>query len=155
MPVKQEFTYEPSPQKIEQPEDIIRLLEDVRDSIIHIDSDFDGRDLKKVLQIIEDERKYRVNGNKVIEIDLSEAYYLVNSFRTDSEGGCKSCVNFRRVILNEDRDSFLYCGVHESFEKTPDECGYGMGSSPMISKHYNDPCGDHQAKFPKTLSQLL
>lgn len=136
------------------PESVLSMLKDVRIDIGKLDCSFADADLIKVLSIVE-AGKYEVNGNVSIHINLSSAKSVINAYREYSEGGCQSCSEFRKNVLNEDLDFFGYCDVKEDSEETPKKCGYGAGFSPLVRKHYQEPCKSWKPHFSPKLEELI
>jgi len=153
MPTKQKLTYESSVDRINGPEDILILLDDVRTSILQINPNFKG-DLKNIVKIV-GTGIYEVNGEISKELDLSSARGLIEYFREHSEGGCQSCISLgRQTIDAQDASSGFYCQISDPDYDGKKGVKYA-GFSPKVSRHYKNPCEVHNPFFSTTLDKLL
>lgn len=140
----------------EVPAKILAMIKEARSEIGKFDPSFSVLDLKEVIRII-DAGNYDITGTVQTRIDLSEAKGKIQTYRDNSEGGCQSCTEFMRHVLNDDMDSFCYCNTHEHRERTPKECRYGRGFSPKVKVHYHTPCSPEHWKprFSPKLEKLI
>ncbi len=155
MPLKQQLTYVPIVREIVGSKDILRMLKDVRNSIINIEPDFEKRTLKETLEIAES-GNYLVEGQMLIELDLSLAKNQIKFYRENSEWGCRSCLNLVADCSIDVKDFwFWYCKKHEDSDKVIEELNSDGGFSPLIEEYYENGCDDNNLRFSRTLSQLF
>ena len=148
--------YEPIIKKIKDisPESVLKMVSNVRREIGELDPSFADVDLVRVVAVIE-AGKYEINGRITTNLDLSSAKDIINIYRNNSEGGCKSCSDFSSDIINNDRDTFFYCEKKEHYQRTPKVCGYNIGFSPELKKYYETPCNSWKPKFSLRLEELI
>jgi hypothetical protein len=156
MPLVSNIIYEPKIEEDEEitPDNVLAMLEEVRGEIGNLDPTFLNSTLFGVIKVLEKE-VYKIEGRIPISIDLSKAKEIIDSYRDFSEGGCRSCKSFSKVVLNSDMDTFFFCRLKEDSEKTPRECGYDIGQSPQVKAHYHSPCSSHKPKISIPLSELI
>jgi len=130
--------YEPIIKKIKDisPESVLKMVSNVRREIGELDPSF-------------------ADGRITTNLDLSSAKDIINIYRNNSEGGCKSCSDFSSDIINNDRDTFFYCEKKEHYQRTPKVCGYNIGFSPELKKYYETPCNSWKPKFSLRLEELI
>ena len=136
------------------PESVLCMLHEVRVDLGKLDSSFTDVGLARVLEVVKT-GEYKINGTISTNIDLSDAKSVIEAYRRYSEGGCQSCVDFERNVLNDDMECFFYCGRKEHYIETPKKCGYGRGHSPEVNKHYENPCEEHRPKFSPIIEKLI
>ena len=156
-----EVKYETSIGRLEDlsPESVISMLREVKADIGRLDSSFADSDLARVLAVVE-EGKYKVNGNVSTHVDLLSARSVIYTYRKYSEGGCQSCVNLGREVIDaEDASVGLYCKKLDPDYDADAIEGPRVryeGSSPKIRTHYDKPCGaDWKPKFFPKLEVLV
>ncbi len=156
MPLLSEITYQTEIRSFEDisPQAVLSMLEDIRAEIGKLETSFSEFALGNVLKVVE-KGEYQINGDVSTLVDLSSAKEIIDSYRNYSEGGCQSCLDFGRLVLNEDMDSFSFCTSKEDTKKTPKECGYGAGFSPELHKHYKKPCDIWKPRFSPQLEKLV
>jgi len=135
---------------------VLSMLHDVRKDIGDLDPDFSKKTLPEVVEVIES-GQYEVMNGTLTRINLSSARGIVEAYRRGSEGGCMSCKNEQMIVVDaQDRDCFWFCKVHEVDYKTVTKaCGYGLGSSPMVKIHDQNPCDQWDPKFSRTLEKVM
>ncbi len=141
------------------PSHVLQTLKEVRSEIGSQNSDFREREksLRNVLAVVERGECVFEQGGIQIKIDLSEAKKLIDFYRKYSEGGCQSCIDAGRDVMDaRDATSFVFCKTHEKNPgDTQARCGYNSGFSPMVSQHYKNPCDFWLPRFNQTLEKLL
>lgn len=155
MPLLTDVKYETKISTFEKltPDSVKKMLVDIRERIGELEPSFQTKSLAEVVKMVE-KGKHTIPGKPDIRIDLSQAEGVISSYKRYSEGGCHSCEHMYREFADPmgiDRDSLWYCGVHES----PDGISYGIGDSPMVKKHNNNPCNDWKPQRSPSLAELL
>tara|TARA_Y100000034_G_scaffold128254_1_gene182528 strand:+ start:90 stop:461 length:372 start_codon:yes stop_codon:yes gene_type:complete len=82
------------------PESVMFMLREIKEDIGRLDFSFTEFDLMMVLEVVE-AGEYEIKGNSInTHIDLSSAKSVIVAYRESTEGGCKSCVNLKREMLD-------------------------------------------------------
>ncbi|MCX6749071.1 MAG: hypothetical protein NT076_05710 [Candidatus Pacearchaeota archaeon] len=161
MPILNLMRYEPPITQLKRDGDMVRVLHDLRNSLLQIDGAL-PRDLKlhHVVTIIDRDktRGYQhtlevamgVEGARVQNnIDLSQVAGLLTSYRTSSEGGCVSCSHQASAKPFPD-EIVSYCELYETQEKV----SYKTGFSPRTAQYAKKGCDDRKPIF-RPLAELL
>ncbi len=136
------------------PEAVLSILSDIKVNIGRLESSFAEVDLARVLAVVE-EGKYEIKGDISIRIDLSSAKSVINAYRRDSEGGCKSCVGLGRETIDaQDTTAGWYCRVSDSAFNVDRGVCYS-GFSPKVNTYYNKPCDSWKPKMSPKLEELI
>jgi hypothetical protein len=141
---------------------IINLLKDVQENAALLNANCKYNKLDFILEmvekgewIIEDKRDLkRLEVELHYNLDLSQAKYLVNKYRNDSEGGCKSC-KLREVAYPLPEESFIYCGKVEDKAFAIDNWSNNNFQSPTIKKFSEKGCPDKKPKLSRTIEEVL
>lgn len=138
-------------------EKIINLLKDVRASVALLKPALAKQRLDAILEVVE---KGEWHIQKIFDskdpwveinynIDLYQAKQIIDSYRHNSEGGCKSCKKIASYMPLQD-EHVTYCSLYE--EATVVSCG----DSPRIAKFYEKGCGiDRRPKIKRKLEEVL
>lgn len=159
MPLEQNFTYKvwKGVDYIQgESERIIGLLKDVRSNLSILDKDFKGKSLQEILKLVEEKEliiKHKSDEENpqaelIYNVDLSNARTRVAQYRHNSEGGCKSCKEFRHYMPFQDEHMF-YCNLYENLNKIY------FGNSPRIEKFQKEGCDEKQVKIPMKLEDVI
>ena len=141
------------------PESVLEMLRAVRNDIGSLNPPFVNRSLREVLEVVES-GKYTVEGTLTKKIDLREPQAVIQVYRRQSGGGCRSCVSLGRETIDaQGATSGWYCEISDpDFNKNAvgdrHGCRYS-GFSPKVKEHYDNPCGDWKPKFSKPLDKIL
>jgi hypothetical protein len=140
------------------PESVLDMLNDVKRDIGKIDESFSHFSLTDVLKVIEFGSHY-INGDIEICIDLSSADGIIKTYRRYSEGGCQSCVNLSREIIDaQDGSSGTYCGLEDpDYDKDSIHLPHVKyeGFSSKVDKYYQNPCESWKPRFSPILEEII
>ncbi len=163
MTLVQEVKYESGIKDLKEvnPEVVFSMICDVRRDIGRINASFLEKDLKSVLGRILD-GKYEIRGAEVTSrIDLSEAKRIVEYYKEYSEGGCQSCQNLRKDVIDaEDHLIGSYCNVEDP-DYNRSKAGYESGLryaglTPKVRIYFHIPCADSwKPIFSPKLEELV
>jgi len=147
--IENNLTYQPPIEEIKTENDVILLMDSVKDDISHLNTLTKFFPLSGVLNII-NKGVYRIKRKDGVydAIDLSKAQSLISDYKSASEGGCKSCKYIKRSKPYSD-ETLSYCGFSEK-EKEISEFFMQNDSetySPKIKKHLEKGCEDRESKF--------
>lgn len=152
MSIKNNLTYEPPFKELEKEEEIISLLNDVKDSLYILDESI-NIPLDKIVSVI-DKEVYDIKQNSFLfnSINLSQAKNFLDSYRYKSEGGCRSCQEMRRIKPLPD-ETILYCGLYENEEEALANMN-NSSQSDRIKKYFEKGCDKRKAIF-RPLEEVL
>jgi len=151
MPIITKRVYEPSMCTIESEEDISRLIKDVMTSIEEVDSLNFLKSKIATLKLVES-GGYRLHERIAeLNIDLSKAKELVEYYRANSEGGCKSC-RYGISFHTAPDEHHAYCSLNETEE---DILSTDKQFSTYIQMHSDKGCKDIKRKFTRTIEEIL
>jgi hypothetical protein len=136
-------------------ERVLGMLEDVKANIGEVSFPLGRMDLAGVLKIVES-GTYDSKGDQItLRIDLSAAKNIVENYRRESEGGCYSCVNLTKQVIDaQDATSGTYCGKSDPDFDSKKGVKF-CGPSSKISKYADDGCIYWESKLSPPLEVLL
>jgi len=127
------------------------ILYDIRNSLSKIDGLYKNMPLLVFLNSIESEDYFTIKTNNLfdIEIDLREVQRYIQNYKYNSENGCRSCKDMRKVDVAPD-EKFIYCGRYEKRIALNPDGGY----SKKIMKHMEKGCEKLNPKL-KPISEFI
>lgn len=155
MALKQIIKYESPIKKLKSENDILLLLENVRNDIRNLEPLFNSKSLKEVVKIIEHgsyQLPISLSSKIKQEIDLSEAQSLLKIYHFLSEGICNSCQLLEITKDEKTDEKYKFCRHYE----TPKSIDYGKGMSQKVYEGIssNNPCENRKPIFRK-LEQVI
>jgi len=153
MTIIRPYKFKSSLDKVATEEDIIKLLQEVKDDISFMDGSISKKSLSQVLDIIESGNydSPTENGEHLRNsIDLSSAKSLVSSYHVHSEDGCQSCKHYASAHLKPTQ-LVSYCGLIEH----PETVNFDFNeSSPLVKQYYIQGCLNREPIF-RSLEEVL
>ncbi len=154
MTIKNNMTYEPPFKELEKEEEIISLLNDVKNSFCILDASIKlPIHLDEIVSII-DKEVYDIEQNPFLfnSINLSQAKNLLNDYRYKSEGGCQSCQKIKYFKPLPD-ETLSYCSLSEKQEDAIADMD-ASSQSERIKQYFQKGCEERKPIF-RLLEEVL